>query len=910
MVEVIKVRMNVERENKSDNHGRENKELLNSAVFPLTPQEPQVHIHTKAPSFWLSPYHLLLTHTFEPQWLPKNLRHPFVGYLVAILLEIVAILATAQLIQFYPTFAFTGLLEVFAIALVALNWGVGPSLIATLVGAFLLDFFVLSPRFAWKLNDVKSLVEILIFLLVGFTISIVASQVERARRNSEALAESLATERAQLEAVIETVPDAVSIHNAQGTPVRLNHMGQQNAGPNRGDETLLEAQQAYDVRTLDGRPFSLEELPVARALHGEIVSGVEMCIINPQGQEQYISANAAPLHDLHGKIEGAILISHDVTKLRKSEREAAARANELETTFESMTDSIFVFNSDGQMLRMNGAARKLFGLHESRPAEYYSRLMYEHRYDFAPLDENGRPLSEPQWPLYRILNGEVFSSANAIDITVRDRNGHEIQLNVGGAPMYDKEGNLIGAVCICRDVTESRRLERRTQETLNALLAMAEALVLIPDSNTAASDQLISPTGESAGSIGVSKVAQRLAKLTCSVLGCQRVAITAVDLETHELHSIAVVGLTAAQEEQWRMRTPGFNLGDLLGNSSHTLSLHTNEVMILNMKQLPFSNMPNPFNLSIMLIAPMFIGDQLVGILSLDHGGKDHQYTQDEIALAKAVAKLAAMVIERERLLRERAESRATELALREANRRMDEFLGMTSHELKTPLTSIKGNTQLAVRQLKNNMQTIQKMQGMFESTERQIKLLDRLVNDLLDISRSQSNHLELNPVLCDLVDIVQNAVAEQRRIWPHRTINLDLPPETSASIYGDPDRINQVMTNYLTNALKYSAENRAVYVTLQLEKKGVRVLVKDEGPGLAPNEQTSVWERFHRAQGIEVLSHSQSSMVGLGLGLYICKSIIEQHHGSVGVDSTPEVGSTFWFTLPLASDAESAIIS
>src|SRR2546421_12725393 len=172
-------------------------------------------------------------------------------------------------------------------------------------------------------------------------------------------------------------------------------------------------------------------------------------------------------------------------------------------------------------------------------------------------------------------------------------------------------------------------------------------------------------------------------------------------------------------------------------------------------------------------MAPMPVGEQLVGLLSLDFGGQEHDYSTDEIALAKAVAKLAALAIERDRLLRERADARASELALREANRRMDEFLGMTSHELKTPLTSIKGNTQLTVRQIKNSLQNIQKMQGMLESTERQIKLLDRLVDDLLDISRTQANHLELNPVPCDLAAIVREAVEEQRRVWPTRTITL-----------------------------------------------------------------------------------------------------------------------------------------
>src|SRR5439155_20146307 len=126
------------------------------------------------------------------------------------------------------------------------------------------------------LDNGESVVEILIFLLVGITITTVASQFERARRNSAELAESLATERARLEAIIETVPDALSIHDAQGKIVQLNRAGRQNVGFYRGKETLAEAQSAYSVRMLTGKLLPVEEFPVARALHGETVSNAEL----------------------------------------------------------------------------------------------------------------------------------------------------------------------------------------------------------------------------------------------------------------------------------------------------------------------------------------------------------------------------------------------------------------------------------------------------------------------------------------------------------------------------------------------------------------------------------------------------------------------------------------------------------
>src|SRR5207237_1116716 len=117
-----------------------------------------------------------------------------------------------------------------AVALVALNWGAGPSLLATLAGAVLLNFVIMSPHFAWAFSGAESIVETFLFLLVGSAISIVASKIARTRHNVEELATSLVTERARLEAVIEAVPGAVSIYDVQGRIVRLNRMGLENVG--------------------------------------------------------------------------------------------------------------------------------------------------------------------------------------------------------------------------------------------------------------------------------------------------------------------------------------------------------------------------------------------------------------------------------------------------------------------------------------------------------------------------------------------------------------------------------------------------------------------------------------------------------------------------------------------------------
>lgn len=138
----------------------------------------------------------------------------------------------------------------------------------------------------------------------------------------------------------------------------------------------------------------------------------------------------------------------------------------------------------------------------------------------------------------------------------------------------------------------------------------------------------------------------------------------------------------------------------------------------------------------------------------------------------------------------------------------------------------------------------------------------------------------------------------EQQASWPLRAITLELSAAT-LPLWADSGRIGQVVVNYLTNALKYSEADCPITVRVTTHAGQVTVVVQDHGPGLPPEEQARVWDRFHRAPGIEVLS---GSGVGLGLGLHICKTIITNHGGQVGVDSMVGAGSTFWFTLPLTT--------
>ena len=608
-----------------------------------------------------------------------------------------------------------------------------------------------------------------------------------------------------------------------------------------------------------------------------------------------------------------------------AEQEEQERASELEATFEAIADSVIVYDLLGRVLQTNAAARRLFAL-ETKPGpklktslrsllslrSFFLRRKRSEQIEQKPvmviLDEQGQPLPEGRGPLARILNGEELTDANAMDVVIRTFDGHELHLNVTGASVYNPHGQPVGAVCVFRDVTERRELEQRTHHTLNALLEMAETLVKVPFDTDLTKEPPAPVVKEYMPAMAIEE-ARRLAELIRSVLGCRRVGIIALNPETDALYPLVVVGLTPEQERQWWDTQEQYtHMSDSL-YPDHVNRLRENEALVLDMTRPPFNSQPNPSGVRTMLMAPMFVGDQLVGTLTLDYGSAKHEYSAEEIALAKAVAKLAALVIERERLLYERAKARASELALRESNRRMDEFLGMAGHELRTPLTAIKGNIQLARRQLKKNISPgelstedlsnkLKLVEELLERAERQVRLQNRLVGDLLDVSRIQADKIELNMEPCDLFTIVREAVQDQSQLTSSRTICLNLPPEEIIPVVADADRIGQVVTNYLTNALKYSAVDQPVEVSLQVEEKLARVSVRDEGPGLSAEEQQYIWERFHQVERIKVQSGSSG---GLGLGLHICRTIIERHRGQVGVESTPGEGSTFWFTLPLA---------
>jgi len=233
---------------------------------------------------------------------------------------------------------------------------------------------------------------------------------------------------------------------------------------------------------------------------------------------------------------------------------------------------------------------------------------------------------------------------------------------------------------------------------------------------------------------------------------------------------------------------------------------------------------------------------------------------------------------------------------LRAAEQIKDDFLSIVSHELRTPLTSIQGYSQLLESRLRGELAGESKEMAHLRVIRSQVGRMRRLVDDLLDVSRiDRRGGVSIEPVDFDLAEEVREAVNRVGREHSDRRIEVDVP--ASLPVHADRDRIDQVLSNLLENAVKYSPEGGPIRVTAERRGPEVELLVADTGIGIPAEHRENVFERFYQADG----AAGARRFGGLGLGLYISRAIIDAHGGRIWSAANREagIGSVFGFRIP-----------
>jgi PAS domain S-box-containing protein len=221
-----------------------------------------------------------------------------------------------------------------------------------------------------------------------------------------------------------------------------------------------------------------------------------------------------------------------------------------------------------------------------------------------------------------------------------------------------------------------------------------------------------------------------------------------------------------------------------------------------------------------------------------------------------------------------------------------DFFISMASHELKTPITSMKGYIQILQSMYQDNQDEF--LKTSLDRIHTQIEKLIAIIADLLDVSKIRTGSLTFNKQDFDLNLLLKEVIEELTVVYPNFKINFS--PASEIRVYADRDRVGQVFVNLISNAIKYSPKSRDIYISSKMNARSVMISVKDEGIGIDKNFQRKIFERFYRVEG-----KSEKTFPGFGIGLFIASEIIRRHKGSIGVESEPGKGSRFYFSLPLA---------
>jgi len=451
-----------------------------------------------------------------------------------------------------------------------------------------------------------------------------------------------------------------------------------------------------------------------------------------------------------------------------------------------------------------------------------------------------------------------------IEYRLRRHDGEYRWLLKEAVPRFESDGVYVGHIGSCVDITERRRSEEDQTFVSEATYALASSL----DYET---------TLVSVAQLAVPRIAD-----WCSV--------HVLDADGHPTQ-IAVAHADSAKVV-WARELPARYPSDPNAPTGVPRVLRTGEPELY--PEIPWEmieaaaqdaehlELLRTVGFTSAMIVPIRTSERVLGVLTFVSSELGRHYTERDLDLGGQIGERAGVAIDHARLYQE----------AQEASRARDQFLAVAAHELRSPLTSMKGFAQLLLRRAQRTAGGEEWIRPL-ETIDTQVNRVAELVNRLLDVSRIEERRLQLQVAEVDLFELVSIAAAEAQLATDNHSIVIQASGEP-VLIEIDASRIQQVLSNLLDNAVKYSPDETVVIINLDASANDVIVSVIDQGPGIPESSREQLFEQYFRG-----VTSTRSAAEGLGLGLYVAHGIVDAHGGRMWQESDMGVGSTFGFALP-----------
>ncbi|HKS25357.1 MAG TPA: ATP-binding protein [Thermoanaerobaculia bacterium] len=538
-----------------------------------------------------------------------------------------------------------------------------------------------------------------------------------------------------------------------------------------------------------------------------------------------------------------------------------------ETMVAGMSDGVALIDDEGKTVFINPAGQALLGTSEVGIPIYRQAEVYRMR------DETGNPLDAKEVPAAQALSTGKTVQDRTILIARDDR---QVAVSINATPLHE-EGRITGVIVTFRDITERRLLEEEMQVQAERAQILADAGAFF------------------ASNIDPAWVTQAIAERVAEVLGDWAAVILKAP-DSNELRVAAIyhrdmasLGLAWSYIYRQPLVVAEGIIGQVVATGYPSLTQNVGGGPLHD--DATSYHVPH-MKLASLLILPLRTRREMLGALVIAANDPDRAMSDENLPLAEVLAERASLAIENAKLYTEQVDARRK---VEDLSRLKDEFLSIASHELRTPVTSIKGYTQLAKTLIREN--DLATSEEYLDIALDQIDRMSRLILELLDVSRIETGRLEIRREPIPWASFVREVV-HRHPAGSERTLHLSIPDITK-EISGDRDRLEQVLGNLLENAAKYSPDGSDIYVHVEDRGDQIVTSVCDRGIGIPADELGQVFERFHRGRQV-----SSTNYGGLGLGLYITKQIVERHGGAIWVDSKERAGTTFYFSLPVANVA------